>query len=139
MIKSGSKVTLHYKLTVDEQVVDSSAGRDPLSYVHGENQIVPGLEEALEGLGAGDKKTAVIPPEKAYGPVNEEAIHKVPREAFKDAAAVNVGDVVTGSAAGQQFEARVAEIGAGEITIDLNHPLAGKTLHFEVEVVGVEG
>ena len=138
MIKEGSEVKLHYTLTVDDQVVDSSRERgEPISYVHGQGQIVPGLEEHLEGMDAGDKKTAQVPPEKAYGPRRDDAMQSVPKTSFQDVDKLKKGDVVTGQAQGQPFQAMVAEVGDEDITLDLNHPLAGKTLQFDVEILEI--
>jgi FKBP-type peptidyl-prolyl cis-trans isomerase SlyD len=137
MIKSGSNVKLHYTLSVDGEVLENSTDGEPLSYVHGEGQIIPGLEEQLEGLGAGDQKTAVVPPDKGYGERMDGAIQEVPRTAFRDPERLNVDDVVTGKAGDQPIRARIAEIKPESFVIDLNHPLAGKTLHFEVEIVDV--
>lgn len=137
MIKEGSQVKLHYKLTVDDKVIDSSHGREPLSYVHGQGQIVPGLEEQLEGMEAGDKKTTSVPSEKAYGQRQQDALRKVARSAFRDAGNLKQGDVVSGQAQGQPFQATVTDVGLEEVTLDLNHPLAGKTLEFEVEILEV--
>jgi FKBP-type peptidyl-prolyl cis-trans isomerase SlyD len=137
MIKKGSQVKLHYTLSVDDEVVDSSQNDEPLSYTHGEEQIVPGLEEHLEGMGVGEKKKATVDPEKGYGLYSEEGLQAVARSAFNDPSGLKPGDVVSGQAEGQAFEARVTEVGDEEITLDLNHPLAGKTLEFEVEIVEV--
>lgn len=138
MIKEGSKVTLHYTLTVEGRQVESSRGGQPLSYEHGNRQIIPGLEEQLEGLDTGSRASAVVPPEKAYGPRNPEGVHKVPAEAFSDPDKLSVGDVVTGEAGGQPLRATVTRIEEDGVTVDLNHPLAGKTLEFDIEVVSVE-
>jgi FKBP-type peptidyl-prolyl cis-trans isomerase 2 len=137
MIKQGSQVKLHYTLTVDDQVVDSSRNREPLAYVHGQGQIVPGLEEQLEGMGAGDKKTATVAPEQAYGPRREDALHNVAKTAFQDSSNLKRGDIVSGQAEGQPFQATVTDVTEEGVTLDLNHPLAGKTLQFEVEIVEV--
>jgi len=137
MIKKGSQVKLHYKLSVDDEVVDSSQNGEPLSYTHGQEEIVPGLEEQLEGMGVGEKKNATVVPEQGYGVYSEEGLQTVARSAFKDPSGLKPCDVVSGQAEGQAFEARVTEIGDDEITLDLNHPLAGKTLEFEVEIVEV--
>ena len=137
MIKKGSRVKLHYTLTVDNETVDSSRNREPLSYVHGEGQVVRGLEEQLEGMKAGETTTATIAPDKAYGPRRPDALQKVARSAFQEPSVLKEGDMVSGQAQGKAFQATVAEVGPEEITLDLNHPLAGKTLQFDVEIVEV--
>lgn len=138
MIKDGSKVSIHYTLTVDGETVDSSDGLDPLQYVQGKGQIIPGLAEELSSLKAGDKKSVVVTPEKAYGQHNPQAIQKVPRDAFKEADKLKAGDVVSGSVQDQPFQAVVITLDEKEVTLDLNHPLAGKTLNFEVEIISIE-
>lgn len=137
MIQDGSKVTFHYTLTVDGEEIDSSRGGEPLAYIHGQNQIVPGLEEQMEGKNTGDKLSLEVPPEKAYGEPNPSAMQQVPKASFAGADTLNVGDLVQGMAGGKQINARVAVIEEDAIVIDLNHPLAGKTLNFDVEIVGV--
>lgn len=138
MIQAGSQVKFNYTLRVDGQVVDSSEGREPLSYVQGRGDIIPGLEEEMAGLKAGDKKQVSIAPEKGYGTHNPQAVQKVPKANFGEAKGLKVGDLVRGQAGGREFRARVTEIGAKDVTLDLNHPLAGKTLNFDVEVVEVQ-
>lgn len=138
-IEKGSKVSIHYHLKVDGTTVDSSEGRDPLTFVHGEGEIIPGLENELVGMNVGDKKNVTVPPEDGYGEHHEEGVQKVPRQAFKDADELNVGNIVAIQAPdGQAFQATVTEIEGDSVTLDLNHPLAGKTLNFEVEVMDVE-
>lgn len=137
MIKSGSEVKLHYTLHVDEKLVESSQGGEPLSYIHGQKQIIPGLEAQLEGLSAGEKKEVTVTPEQAYGERTDEAIRQVPKSAFQAPDQLNVGDMVSGEVGGNPFQARVADVGSEDVTLDLNHPLAGKTLAFEIEVVEV--
>ncbi len=134
MISKGTKVKFDYTLTVDGQVIDTSAGRGPLEYTHGEGQIISGLEEELSHMNVGDKKTVHIKAEKAYGPVLPEAIKRVPKESIQNAAQIKVGDMVGASNGGHTFRAVVKEISDKEITLDFNHPLAGKDLTFEVEV-----
>lgn len=137
-IKNGSKVSLRYKLTVDGKVVDSSEGRGPLLFEQGKGQVIQGLEDELIGLSIGDKKSITIPPEKAYGQHNQEGIKKVERAAFQNADELEVGGVVSGQAGASRFQATIIELTDKEVTIDLNHPLAGKTLNFDVEVVDVQ-
>ncbi|MFA4875014.1 MAG: peptidylprolyl isomerase [bacterium] len=138
-IQNGSKVTIKYSLKVDGAVVDSSEGDDPLTYEQGEGQIIRGLEEKLVGLNAGEKKAVTIVPEDGYGERDPDAVKKVLCEEFQDVSALKVGSIVRGAVGGQEFQAIVTEIGDAEITLDMNHPLAGKTLEFEIEVVNVEG
>ncbi len=137
MIRNGSRVSLRYTLTVDGEVIDSSAERGPLEYVHGLGQIIPGLEEQLTGLEVGDRREITVTPEKGYGPIDPAAVQQVPISAFRDPEGLQVGDTVYGNIEGRRFEARVVEIGPDSATLDLNHPLAGKTLHFAIEIIGV--
>lgn len=137
MIEDGNQVKFHYTLTVDGTVVDSSDGGEPLSYTHGERQIIPGLEEELAGLGEGDEKSVTVAPDRGYGVHNPEAVVEVPRESFQDLDGLAVGSMVQGQMNGRDFQARVLEIGDERVRLDLNHPLAGKTLQFEVQIVEV--
>lgn len=137
MICKGVEVRFHYLLRVDGKVVDSSAGHEPLRYTHGFGQILEGLEDQLEGLKRGDRRTLTVMPEKGYGPVDPHAVQRVARNAFQAPGTLKVGDTVKGQANGGGFQATVVQIGPREITLDLNHPFAGKTLQFEVEIVEV--
>ena len=131
-------VLIHYTLTSDAgETLDSSAGREPLAYLQGFGNIIPGLEQALLGKKAGDKLKVSIPPAEAYGVRNDELVEVVPRSAFGGAPDLEVG---------MQFQARtpegmkvvtIVDVSGDEITLDGNHPLAGETLHFDVEVVTV--
>ena len=132
MIKEGSKAKFDYTLTVDGKVADTSAGRGPLEYTHGAGMIIPGLEKELLGMKVGDKKTVTVKPEEGYGLVLQEAIKRVPKEAISNANELKVGDMVGASNGGHTFRALVKEIVEKEITLDFNHPLAGKELVFDV-------
>ncbi|WP_428074571.1 FKBP-type peptidyl-prolyl cis-trans isomerase [Candidatus Avelusimicrobium aviculae] len=134
MIKEGSKAKFDYTLTVDGKVADTSSGRGPLEYTHGAGMIIPGLEKELAGMNVGDKKTVTVKPEEGYGLVREDAIKRVPKEAVSNAEELKVGDMVGASNGEHTFRAIVKEIGEKEITLDFNHPLAGKELVFEVEI-----
>jgi FKBP-type peptidyl-prolyl cis-trans isomerase SlyD len=137
VIQDGSNVKFHYKLRVGEEDVESSFEREPLEYQHGEGQILPGLEEELAGLSAGDRKTVTIPPARAYGERDDTAVQEVPRDAFQNVDELAVGDVVSGQVGGKDFRAVVDQVQDETVTLDLNHPLAGKSLTFEVEIVEV--
>ncbi len=138
-ITTGRQVTFNYTLTDDTgQVIDSSDGGQPFAYVHGRSEIVPGLEQQMEGLKAGDRRKLTVPPEQGYGVVNEEAIMEVPRDRLP-AEGVEVGSRLQGTAAnGQPVFPVVKAIGEEMVTLDFNHPLAGRTLHFDVEILTVE-
>lgn len=137
-IKAGSTVKMHYTLKVDGAVVDSSSGKEPLTYVQGQGQIIPGLEEQIAGLGAGVKRTFTVSAEKGYGQVRPEAYTKVPRKSLQNLKGLKVGSMVSGESGSRPFQAVVSALGAKEITLNLNHPLAGKTLNFDIEIVEVQ-
>ena len=131
-------VSIHYTLkNAEGSVLDSSSGSDPLAYLHGAGNIIPGLESALEGKEAGEKLAVTVEPGQGYGDRDERLVQDVPRAAFKD---------VQELAPGMQFQAQgpqgtrlvvVTQVAEETVTVDANHPLAGQTLHFEVEVAEV--
>jgi FKBP-type peptidyl-prolyl cis-trans isomerase SlyD len=137
-ITVGVVVQIHYTLT-DEggDVLDSSVGNEPLAYIQGKGNIIPGLEQALNGKNVGDRFTVTIAPEQAYGARDEALVLTVPRNAFE-----GVDDIQPG----MRFQTRtaqgvhtftVAEVAADQVVIDGNHPLAGQPLTFDVEVTDV--
>ncbi len=139
VIEQGKLVKIDYTLTVDGAVVDTSTGKGPLSYVQGAKQIIPGLEEQLAGLKVGDQKKVTVAPEKGYGPVRKEAVQVIPLKLFGgDPKKLKEGSMVTGRNGDRTLQARVLKISKKDVTLDFNHPLAGKTLNFDVTVVGVE-
>ena len=139
MIGKHSVVSIHYTLKDDEgQVMDSSEGREPLAYLHGENNLIPGLESELQGKTAGSKFEAVVEPKDAYGEVNDEFIQTISKQMFQGAEDIQPGmTFIAQGEGGQQRQVRVVEVDGDDVTIDANHPMAGKTLHFDVEVVEV--
>lgn len=125
---------IHYTLRDDAgNVLDSSEGRDPLYYLHGENNLIPGMEEGLEGRTKGDKLQLSVPPEKGYGRRDDQLVEAVPRQAFG-------GQQIE---VGMQFQANdgqvitVMEVGPDTVKVDANHPLADQNLHFDVEIIDV--
>jgi FKBP-type peptidyl-prolyl cis-trans isomerase SlyD len=138
-IENGSKVRLEYTLKDDGgTVLDSNKGRDPLTYTQGQQQIVPGLEKALNGMRAGDEKKVTVKPVDAYGETNPNAVTEVPKEMLPPDALKVGTELVAQSQAGDRRIVRIKEIKEKTVVIDLNHPLAGKTLFFDVKVLGVE-
>lgn len=138
-IQNGSTVQLEYRLT-DEKgaVLDTNEGGDPLVYIHGQGQIIPGLEKALGGLRVGDTKHVVVPSDEAYGPIRPEAFAEVPKERIPPNMQTVGAHLVAQGQNGQTRHAFVKEIKEKTIVLDTNHPLAGKTLTFDVRVLDVE-
>ncbi|MBT7258101.1 MAG: peptidylprolyl isomerase [Porticoccaceae bacterium] len=138
-IKDNSAVSFHYSLADDEgQQLDSSAGKEPLAYLHGAGNIIPGLENALTGKAVGDSMTVAVSAAEGYGEVQQELIQDVPRTSFQGIEQIEVG---------MQFEAQTGQGGTvpvtvtavtdETVTVDGNHPLAGKNLNFDVSIEAV--
>ncbi|MFP3853487.1 MAG: peptidylprolyl isomerase [Anaerolineales bacterium] len=134
-IEKDKAVFIHYTLTDDEgEVLDSSEEAEPLGYLHGHGQIIPGLEKELEGHEVGDSFEVTIQAEEAYGLRNEDLVSTVPSSLFEGVDDVEVGmQFRAESDQGPQL-VTVTEVEGEEVTIDANHPLAGEQLNFEVEV-----
>ncbi len=138
-IKHNSAVSFHYTLTDDEgQQLDSSAGKEPLADLHGSRNSVQGLENARKGKNVGDSRVVAVPAAEGYGEVQPDLIQEVPRESFQGVDDIEVG---------MQFEAQTGQGGAVPVTVTLvtdetvtvdgNHPLAGKDLNFDVTIADV--
>jgi FKBP-type peptidyl-prolyl cis-trans isomerase SlyD len=134
-VQPNSVVSLEYRLTVEDNVVDESDG-EPLVYLHGHGNIIPGLESALTGLNVGDEKNVTVPPEQGYGLWEEDLIQTIPTSAFDDE--LEVGGNYTGEDEdGHAVSFVVLEIEGDNALVDFNHPLAGDTLNFWVKVADV--
>jgi FKBP-type peptidyl-prolyl cis-trans isomerase SlyD len=137
-IGDDSVVSFHYTLRDDAgSITESSAGGSPVVYMHGHNNIVPGLETQLKGKNSGDKFTAIVTPEQGYGLRNENAIQRVPLKHIATRGPFEPGQMVVVNTRDGGRQARVVKVGHFNADLDLNHPLAGKTLTFEIEVVDV--
>ena len=137
-IGKNSVVSIDYTLTdADGIVLDSSQKQQPLAYLHGAGNIVPGLEEALEGKTVGDALRISVPPEKGYGHRIEELRHKVPRKMFDAKGEIKPGMRFHAQGEHGVHTVTVMAVDAEHVTVDANHPLAGKVLNFEVAVVEV--
>ncbi len=139
-ISKDTVASIHYVLKDDQgETIDSSVGgADPLTYLHGHGQLIPGMENGLTDKGVGDKFSIVLSPAEGYGDHNPQLIQKVPRDSFPADATLEVGmRFQAQDEQGHPHVVVVAEVSEGEITVDGNHPLAGKSLHFDVEVVSV--
>ncbi|HXH04703.1 MAG TPA: peptidylprolyl isomerase [Candidatus Competibacteraceae bacterium] len=135
---AGMVVSMHYTLTDDQgEVIDSSRGGEPFAYLHGHGNIISGLEQALEGAEAGFHEQITVAPEDGYGEYLQQAVFEVPRDQFPQGEDIEVGMRVHGE--GPQGVMAFTVVGLTEygVILDGNHPLAGKTLHFDVEVLEV--
>jgi FKBP-type peptidyl-prolyl cis-trans isomerase SlyD len=131
-------VSIHYILTDETGVVlDRSADGSPLSYLHGHGNLVPGLERELTGKGAGEKLEVTVNPADAYGEYDAQLVQRVPRRALKGLARLTVGMRLQTQTAQGARAVTVTHIAGDMVTLDGNHPLAGKKLHFRVEVESV--
>ena len=131
-------VTIHYTLTNDQgEQLDSSRveGREPLTYLEGAQNIIGGLESALNEKDAGEQVKVTVAPSEGYGEVNEELVQPVPRTAFEGVDNIEPGMQFQAQTPGGPQIVRVVEVEEETVTIDANHPLAGETLHFDVEVI----
>lgn len=135
-VSDGLAVGLEYTLRLDDgEAIDSSAGRGPLGFLQGEGQIIPGLEQALYGMAVGEEKSVVVQPEDGYGHRDSTAFQQIPRDSFPSDVNPEPGmalELVDDS--GQSMLAFVSEVGPDNVLIDMNHPLAGETLHFDVRI-----
>jgi peptidylprolyl isomerase len=138
-ISKDKLVKIHYKGTLSNgEVFDSSEGRDALEFISGLGMIIPGLEAGIEGLKAGDKKTVEVKSDEAYGPIREEAMQEVPKEQFPADMKLEVGMQLAAQGPQGVIPVVVKEILENSVKVDFNHPLAGKDLIFDVEVVEVK-
>ncbi len=138
MIEDGKTVSIEYTLTLDDgTVVDSNVGQDPLVYEAGAGQILPALDQALNGLGAGDTKSVALSPTDGYGDVDESLYFEVPLGQLPDNARQPGTPLVAKREDGREIRVLVHEVKTETAVLDYNHPLAGKALSFEVKVVAV--
>ena len=139
-VKDGNTVKVHYTGTLkDGSVFDTSAEREPLEFKLGEGQLIPGFEKAVIGMEEGESTEIDIPVKEAYGEAREDLIINVPKDQLPDDVEPEVGmQLQVNQPDGQPVPVRVAEITDDELKLDANHPLAGKDLSFEIEVVEVK-
>lgn len=137
----GRTVNVHYVGTLDDGTLfDSSKARgETISFEVGAGQMIPGFDNAVDGMKIGETKNVIVPPEEAYGEFNPEAFQVVPSDMFKEGFSPELGQVVQGTTeAGETFTARVHTLEENAIVLDFNHPMAGQNLNFEIELVSVE-
>ncbi|HII05826.1 MAG TPA: peptidylprolyl isomerase [Methanotrichaceae archaeon] len=137
--KVDDTVKVHYTGKFEDGTVfDSSMGRDPLEFTLGKKMVITGFEAAAMGMGPGEKKTVKIPAEEAYGPRHEEMVMEVPRAGMPPEIKPEVGQILQiGQSQDQMLQAVVAEVTEESVVLDANHPLAGRDLVFEIELVEI--
>ncbi|MBM1219129.1 peptidylprolyl isomerase [Ponticoccus sp. SC2-23] len=137
--KAGDTVRIHYTGTLsDGTTFDSSQGRDPLEFTVGSGDIIPGLDKAMPGMQVGESKTVTVPCDEAYGPVNPEAMQTVERAQIPDHIPLDLGTALqVQDQTGRAMAVTVAEVTEDKVVLDANHPLAGKDLTFNVELVEI--
>jgi len=137
-VADGKVVTIHFTLTTEGEVANSTAEGSPIDYLHGAQNVVPGLESALTGSAAGDTITATIAPEDAYGARVDAPAVRVPRDQFPSDMPIQVGMPIGGETPeGEVVPFWITQVDDDTVVVDPNHPLAGKTLDFEVKIIAV--
>lgn len=138
-IDTGRTVSIEYTLKLDDgSMADTNMGDDPLVYTQGKNEIIPALEQALQGLSINERKAVILPPEKAYGVVQADRFQAVPLDLIPEDGR-KVGERLILEGPNQEtIPASVHEVKADEIVLNLNHPLAGETLHFDVRILDIQ-
>ena len=137
-IENGKKVTLYYKLFVSGQLLETADAKEPFTYQHGQHQIVPGLEKGLTGLKVGDKKAIQVTAAEAYGPVDSKAFREIEKTKLPADVPQKIGMILEAhSPKGEALLVKIKEVKDKTVVIDFNHPLAGKDLEFQIEVVNI--
>jgi len=137
-VQDGQVVSMEYSLHVDGELIDSSAGQEPLEFLQGAGNIIPGLEEELYGLGVGESKNVIVAAEDGYGILDPDAFYDVPRDQFPAEIPLEVGvELQVQDEDGEPMMARIERIDDDNVRLDFNHPLAGKELVFEIKIVGL--
>lgn len=138
--KTGDLVAIHYTGKLEDGTVfDSSRNRDPLEFALGSGQVIPGFESAVMGMSLGESKTEVIPSEQAYGPYRDEMVMVVDRQQIPAEIPLDVGlQLQLQGPDGQAVPVLVTDFSDSDVTLDANHPLAGETLIFDIELVGIQ-
>ena len=139
VVQDGKTISLEYTLKLDDgSVVDSNVGEQPLTYEQGSQQILPALEAQIAGMKVDESKQVKLEPEQGYGEVNPELFQEVETSVIPEEARQKGAQLISEDQAGNRRPLRVHEVKGDKIVLDLNHPLAGETLHFDVKVVAVE-
>jgi FKBP-type peptidyl-prolyl cis-trans isomerase 2 len=137
-IKKGDKIKVHYTGTFEDgKVFDTSEGKDPLEFTAGEGKVIKGFDEAVIGMKKDEEKEIKIESKDAYGDHNPQLIKKIMKDQLpKDKNPEKGMMLVIGTPDGQQIPAKITEVTDKDVTIDINHPLAGKNLNFKIKIIG---
>jgi peptidylprolyl isomerase len=139
-VKKGNKVKVEYEGKLEDGTVFDASSKHgkPLEFEAGSGKVIPGFDNALVGMKKGEEKEITIKPEEGYGKPNPEMVKKVPKEQFPKDKEIKPGMMLAlGLPTGQQIPAKITEVGDKEVTLDMNHPLAGKTLKFKIKVIDI--
>ena len=139
MIKSGSVVSFEYTLSDENgEVILSNKGKDPVTYTHGRREIIPGLEKALDGMELNENKSVQVEPDEAYGPMDPNGFKEVPKDTVPSTG-LKVGTPLgTRGPNGEDLVIHVHEVKEDTVVLNFNHPLAGKTLNFDLRVLDID-
>lgn len=138
MIEDGKKARIHYTGTLsDGEQFDSSAGRDPLEFETGAGAVIPGIDAAVRDMDVGGKKTVTLPCKEAYGEIREDMVGDIPKDKFPEDLEIQIGMPLQMQGPQGPMPVVVKEVKDEAVTIDANHPLAGKDLTFELELVEI--
>lgn len=138
-VMDGKRVSIEYTLTFpDKTQVDTNVGKEPLTYTQGEQEILPALQKALLGLKVGETKSVTLSPEEGYGSVNPDAFQEVNKDLIPEEAQKVGTPLVARDPSGRTHHLRVHEVKENTVKLDFNHPLAGKTLIFDVKILKIE-
>ena len=137
--KHGDTVKIHYTGKLEDgSVFDTSTGRDPLQFNIGENQVIQGFEKGVTGMALNESKTVTIPPDEAYGPHREEMLLNIPRDQFPPNIEPKIGQQLElNQTNGQTTTAIITQVSESNVTLDANHPLAGETLIFDIQLIEI--
>lgn len=137
-VQDGQVVSMDYTLRVDGEVIDSSEGSSPLQFIQGSGNIISGLEQELYGMTLGESKNVIVQPEDGYGTLDPDAFIDVPRAEFPANIPMEIGtEIQVTDEDGTPMNARIDRVDDDNVTLDFNHPLAGKELHFDMKIVAL--
>lgn len=137
VVRQGFEVTIDYTLTVDQKVEETTLGKEPVTLVVGSGAMMSGVEARLIGMKKGEKKEFILPPEEGFGRRDPDLVRKVSKKELAHFGEMTVGDTLVGETADGMVTGHIVAVGKKTVIVDLNHPLAGKELHFSVEILEV--